>query len=143
MKRDFDSIILATMFRYITPFILTYSVYVLFHGEYSPGGAFQAGGLFGMAIVLDRLIQKRDTILFLPTQQAEILAGIGMFLFLLLGILPMLNGGNFLEYSALPFNLPDTVKHTLGVTVIEVGIAVCVAATIMVIFGALHEGKES
>ena len=142
MRSEFDSIILATMFRYITPFILTYSVYVLFHGEYSPGGAFQAGGMFGMAIVLERLIQKRDTILFLPARASIILAGIGMFIFVFLGILPMFAGGNFLEYGALPFGLPNLTKHSLGVVAIEIGIAICVAATIMVIFDALYEGKE-
>jgi len=131
------------MFRYLTPVILTYSIYVLFHGEYSPGGAFQAGGLFGIAVVLDRLVQGRNTILFQPTKRAVILAGIGMFLFILLGVISMISGGNFLEYDLLPFELLNTIKHTIGVTGIEIGIAICVAATIMVIFGALYdEGKE-
>jgi len=142
MKDEFSSIILTTMFRYMAPFILTYSVYVLFHGEYSPGGAFQAGGLFGIAIVLDCLIQGRNSILFLSIKPAVILAGIGMFLFILLGVLSMLNGGNFLEYDELPFTFINTIKHTIGVTGIEIGIAICVAATIIVIFDALYEGKE-
>jgi len=139
---EFNSIILTTMFRYLAPFILVYSVYVLFHGEYSPGGAFQAGGLFGIVIVLDCLIQGRETILFLSTKPAVILAGIGVFLFVSVGILSMLNGGNFLEYDELPFSILNTVKHTIGVTGIEIGIALCVAATIIVIFDALYEGKE-
>jgi len=130
------------MFRYITPFILVYGVYVLFHGDYIPGGAFQAGGLFGIAIVLDHLVQERNTTLFIPSKVAIVLAGIGTFLFIFVGALSMFNNGNFLEYDALPFAVSNLAKHTIGIVGIEIGIAVCVAATIMVIFDALYRGKE-
>ena len=130
------------MFRYITPFILMYGVYILFHGEFVPGGAFQAGGIFGIAVVLDHLVQERNTTLFIPVKPALILAGIGTFFFIFVGILSMLNAGNFLEYSALPFAVSDELKHSIGIVGIEIGIAICVAATIIVIFDVLYRGKE-
>ena len=142
MKDEFESIILTTMFRYITPFILVYGVYILFHGEFSPGGAFQAGGLFGIAVVLDHLVQERNTTLFIPVKPALILAGIGTFFFIFVGALSMLNAGNFLEYDTLPFALSTAQKHGIGIVGIELGIAVCVAATIIVIFDVLYRGKE-
>ena len=130
------------MFRYITPFILVYGVYILFHGEFSPGGAFQAGGLFGIAVVLDHLVQERNTTLFIPVKPALILAGIGTFFFIFIGFLSMLNAGNFLEYDALPFPVSNAIKHSIGIVGIEIGIAICVAATIIVIFDVLYRGKE-
>jgi len=142
MKDEFESIILSTMFRYITPFILVYGVYILFHGEFSPGGAFQAGGLFGIAVVLDHLVQERNTTLFIPVKPALILAGIGTFFFIFIGFLSMLNAGNFLEYDALPFPVSNAIKHSIGIVGIEIGIAICVAATIIVIFDVLYRGKE-
>ena len=142
MRNEFDSVILSTMFRYITPFILVYGVYVLFHGDSIPGGAFQAGGLFGIAIVLDHIVHEHKTTLFIQGKYALILAGIGTFLFIFVGFISMLNGGNFLEYEALPFAVSSKIKHTIGMVGIEIGIAICVAATIIVIFDVLTRGRE-
>ena len=138
----FDSIILSTAFRYIAPFILVYGVYVLLHGEYSPGGGFQAGGLFGIAVVLDRFTQTRNRSLNMPDKLAVVLAGVGTFIFLFTGVLTMIFGGNYLEYVTLPIAVSEAERHVLGITAIEVGVAVCVMATIIVIFDALSKSKE-
>ena len=143
MKDDqFESIILTTSVRYLKPFILLYGVYVLMHGEYSPGGGFQAGGLLGIVVVLDRLVQARNAVLFVSGSVAVILAGIGTFIFAFVGIATMLFDGNFLEYSFLPFSVSEPQRHALGILGIELGVAVCVMATIIVIFDALTRGKE-
>ena len=143
MKNNiFDSVILNTSFRYIAPFILMHGVYVLFHGEYSPGGGFQAGGLFGIAVVLDRLIETRNAALHISGKLAVVLAGIGTFIFISTGMLAMLFDGNFLEYVALPFAVADVEKHIIGIMVIEVGVAICVMATIIIFFDALTRRKD-
>ena len=143
MKRNiFDSVFLNTSFRYIAPFILMHGVYVLFHGEYSPGGGFQAGGLLGIAVVLDRLIETRNAALYMSGKLAVVLAGIGAFIFIFTGILTMLFDGNFLEYAALPLAVSDVEKHIIGIMTIEVGVTLCVMATIIVIFDALTRRKD-
>ena len=43
MKKAFGGLILDTSFRILVPFTLVYGMYILTHGEYSPGGGFQAG----------------------------------------------------------------------------------------------------
>lgn len=43
MKKSFGGIVLDSSFRIIIPFTLVYGMYILTHGEYSPGGGFQAG----------------------------------------------------------------------------------------------------
>ena len=142
MKTEFGSIILTTIFRYIMPFLLVYSVYLLFHGEYSPGGAFQAGGLLGIVIVLDNMLEGKKAIFHAQVKYAVIWAGIGTFIFIFVGILSMFNFGNFLEYSALPLPVSGTMLHTIGITGIEIGVTICVAATIVAIFAALQRGRR-
>ena len=60
MKRSFGGIVLDSSFRIIIPFTLVYGMYILTHGEFSPGGGFQAGALLAVGIVLVRLIQGAD-----------------------------------------------------------------------------------
>lgn len=141
MKKVYESIILDTAFRYLIPFILLYGVYVLFHGEFSPGGGFQAGAIFGISFVLDGLVQGKNAILKITREIAVIIAGVGTFLYCLVGILCLLPGGNFLEYSLLPIPINDVEKHVWGILGIETGVTICVMFTIIAIFYALV-GKE-
>ena len=142
MKDSFESIILTTAIRYITPFVLVYGVYVLFHGEFSPGGGFQAGGFLGIAVVLDRLVNAQKAVLFVPDKTAVILAGIGTFIYVFVGITAMMFAGNFLDYGALPFASTAAERHLQGISGVEIGVALCVMSTIIIIFDALARGKE-
>ena len=47
MKKSFGGIVLDSSFRIIIPFTLVYGMYILTHGEYSPGGGDQGGGTLG------------------------------------------------------------------------------------------------
>lgn len=78
-EERFGGIILNTAFRYMIPFTLMYGSYVLFHGEYSPGGGFQAGALFAIGVVLTRLVQEEQAMLNVSGNNALILAGFGAF----------------------------------------------------------------
>lgn len=142
MNREFGSIILNTAYRYFIPFILIYGVYVLMHGEYSPGGGFQAGALLGIAVVLDRLVQGDKAILNISGGAAVVLAGIGTFIYAFIGVLTMWFGGNFLEYGVVPLAMKESERHALGILGIEIGVTICVMATIIVIFHALTRREE-
>ena len=57
-------------------------MYILTHGEYSPGGGFQAGALLAVGIVLVRLIQGADKESFnVPGPIAVVCAGVGTFIY--------------------------------------------------------------
>ncbi len=142
MNRDFGSIVLDTAFRYLVPFILVYGVYVLLHGEESPGGGFQAGALFGIAIIIARLVQGEKCELNIPGNAAVVLGGLGTFIFGFIGLLCIFFGGNFLEYGVLSF-LPEPQRHTLGILGIEIGVTICVMATIITIYDALTRREVS
>lgn len=47
-----DHLIPRVVGRMLVPFILLFGLYVQFHGEYGPGGGFQAGALIAAAFIL-------------------------------------------------------------------------------------------
>ena len=58
----------------------------------------------------------------------------------------MLFGGNFLEYSKLPFGAfvahGEAGLHTTGILMIEIGVSICVAAVIMTILEVVLERTD-
>lgn len=143
MKNPIASIVLNSAFRIIVPFTLVYGIYVLTHGEFSPGGGFQSGALLAVGIVLARLIQGSDTLFNISGANAVILAGVGTFIYAGTGWLTMLGGGNFLDYGYLPFKMHDLHEmHALGILMIEIGITLCVMTTIIDLLDAIIERED-
>ncbi|MFZ7104894.1 MAG: MnhB domain-containing protein [Peptococcaceae bacterium] len=143
MNRPFGSIILDTSFRVLVPFTIVYGVYVLVHGEYSPGGGFQAGALLAVGVVLARLVQGEGAIFNIRGTRALILAGLGTLIYGSIGLLTVLFGGKFLEYERFPIHMHDPAElHALGMLGIEIGVTICVMATIIAIFDALTKGGD-
>lgn len=142
MGKRFGTIVLDTAFRFIIPFIMLYGVYVLIHGEDSPGGGFQAGALFGIAVVLSRLVHGEEAIINISGNTALVLAGVGTFIYGFVGVLTLLFGGKFLQYGILPLSMPEPARHALGILGIEIGVTICVMATIIAIFDALTRRGE-
>lgn len=130
-------VLLNTAFRVIIPFTLIYGSYVLFHGELGPGGAFQAGAVLAIGVLLSRLIEGDKAVFNISGNTALILAGIGAFIYGGIGVLTVLMGGNFLDYEKLPLSLPAHELHSLGILGVEVGVTICVMCTIIAIFDAL------
>ncbi len=141
MRKPFGGIILDSSFRVIIPFTLVYGMYILTHGEFSPGGGFQAGALLAVGIVLVRLIQGADRKNFNVTGPlAVVLAGVGTFIYAATGWLTMFGGGKFLDYSYLPVPLQNLSElHALGILMIEIGVTICVMMTIIDIMDAIIE----
>jgi multicomponent Na+:H+ antiporter subunit B len=124
------------------PFILLFAFYVQFHGEYSPGGGFQAGALLAAAIILYGLLEGRDAANFIiPPYVLRIMAAFGGLLFGGVGVVTMMLGGNFLEYDVLRDN---TVKaQQMGIIIIEAGVGITVAGVLMAIYHAFSERGRS
>lgn len=140
----FESDIMDNAFRIIIPIIMIYGIYVLAHGEISLGGGFQAGALLASAYLLDKIIPGFRTVLDRITEEfALIVAGVGSFIYLSTGLLPMFNGGNFLEYGKFPFGSKSIEAvgylHSTGILLIEVGVTICVAGVIIAILEVVLE----
>ena len=128
------------MVSIIQVLILMYAVYVLFHGEVSLGGGFQAGALIGMTYLLDVMVCRREVPLFRLTKfRAGAVAGLGPFIYALTGVLSFIGGGLYLQYSKLPFSVHEAELHSIGITLVEIGVTIGVACTIITIINALTE----
>ena len=97
-----DHLILRIIAKMFIPFILLFALYVQFHGDYGPGGGFQAGVIFASALILYTLIFGLKTAMRVVSPTAlRILAASGVLIYGGTGVVCMLRGGNFLNYSML------------------------------------------
>lgn len=121
--------------RLLIPFILLFAFYVQFHGEYGPGGGFQAGAIFAAAIILYALIDgEREALMVIsPRLLIWMMAG-GALLYGSVGVATMLLGGNFLDYSVLASD--PMVGQQWGIIVIELGVGITVAGVLLAIYHA-------
>ena len=121
--------------RLLIPFILLFALYVQFHGEYGPGGGFQAGAIFAAAIILYALIEgEREALMVIsPRLLMGMMAG-GALLYGGVGVVTMLLGGNFLDYNVLA---SDPMKgQQYGIIAIELGVGITVAGVLLAIYHA-------
>ena len=121
--------------RLLIPFILLFGLYVQFHGEYGPGGGFQAGAIIAAAIILFALLEGEEKALKVIPQRVLLgLTAGGAILYGSVGIAGILLGGNFLDYSVLA---DDPVKgQQLGILLIEAGVGITVTGVLLSIFHA-------
>ncbi|MCR9184446.1 MAG: DUF4040 domain-containing protein [Halieaceae bacterium] len=123
------------MARLLIPFILLFALFIQFHGEYSPGGGFQAGAIFVAGIILYSLVRGEGLALsVIPPRVLLWMSAGGALLFGSVGVIGMLMGGQFLEYSVLADN-PVTGQH-IGIIVIELGVGLTVTGVLLSIFHA-------
>ena len=121
--------------RLLIPFILLLGLYVQFHGEYGPGGGFQAGAIIAAAFILYSLIEgERRALRVIPQGVLLAMMAGGMLLYGGVGVAGMLLGGSFLDYSVLA---EDPVKgQHIGILLIEVGVGITVTGVLLSIFHA-------
>jgi multicomponent Na+:H+ antiporter subunit B len=134
------NLILRVIAKYLFPVIALFAFYVQFHGDYGPGGGFQAGIILSVAFILYALVFGLDTAeQVLPPDVLRILASTGVLLYAGTGVVTMLFGGNFLDYDLLALN-PIKGQH-IGIMLIELGIGITVSAIMLMIFFAFA-GRE-
>jgi multicomponent Na+:H+ antiporter subunit B len=118
----------------LLPFILVFALYVLFHGDFGPGGGFQAGVIFASGFVLYGLVFGLDRAQqVVPPAALWSLVSVGLLAYVGLGVATMLLGGSFLDYDTLDPSHPETGQH-LGILLVETAIGVTVAAVMTTIF---------
>lgn len=121
--------------RLLVPFIVLFGLYVQFHGEYGPGGGFQAGALIATGVILYALLEGEAEALRAVPQ--SVLLGLvvgGALLYGSVGIVCMLKGGAFLDYSVLTQD--PVFGQQLGILVIEAGVGMAVCGALLSIFHA-------
>jgi multicomponent Na+:H+ antiporter subunit B len=131
-------LILRIVAKLLIPFMLLFALYVQFHGDYGPGGGFQAGVIAAAAIVFYALIFGLPAARRLvPDPVVEIMIAAGVLLYAGTGVAGMLLGGNFLDYFVLD---ADSVhgQHR-GIFWVELGVLITVAGVMLKIFYLFNE----
>jgi multicomponent Na+:H+ antiporter subunit B len=125
----------------MVPFVLVFGVYVVAHGHYGPGGGFAGGVVLAVGVVLARLtldgaLVERCFPRWLPMTAMAV----GMLLFLASALVPLLAGGELLDYAQIPLGeLADSRRRYLGIFVVEFGVGFVVFGGILSIFDRLSE----
>ena len=124
-----DDLILRIVSKFLIPVIVLFGLYVQFHGEYGPGGGFQAGVILGSAVILYLLVFGPEAAsAVVPVKWLRWQAAAGVLLYAGTGVATLLRGGNFLDYDSLAGN-PVSGQH-LGIILIELGVMLTVSSTI-------------
>ena len=142
-----DSTIVRTMSRMLIPLIQLFAMYVLFFGQFGPGGGFAGGVMLGASLILGILVFGPDSP---PCRLAKKVIhgdGIGLMIFVGVGGLCLIGGGEFLNYANLdiPGIDSDAQRRSLGILLTQIGVAVDIAVTAIsiVLSLSLINGEES
>lgn len=148
--------IIRVVAKLIIPYILLFGFYVQFHGDFGPGGGFQAGVILASALILYGLVFGLPAVKKVaPPKLIEKLIALGLLIYAGTGFVTMLCGkseggshgdhheehgramANFLDYGALDHHLlPGILPHGqhLGIFLIEFGVGITVTAVMTMIF---------
>lgn len=142
MKGD---VILRVVAKLLMPFMLLFAVYVQFHGDFGPGGGFQAGVIAAAAIVFYAIIFGLPAGQRLaPDWVVEKMLAAGVLLYVGVGLAGVALGGNYLDYFVLHAD-PVQGQHR-GIFWVEAGIALTVAGVMLKLFymfaGRGRDGTE-
>jgi multicomponent Na+:H+ antiporter subunit B len=131
--------ILRVITKGLLPIIAIYAFCVHFHGEYSAGGAFQAGVVIAVAVILYALVfGLAEAMRAVPPTLSRAIAALGVLLYGGIGVWAMLEGGQFLEYQALFGEPPgEHDGQHAGIILIELGVLFAVSGAMVTIFYAL------
>ena len=119
--------------KLIIPLILLFGLYVQFHGDFTAGGGFQAGVIFAAGFILYNIIfgiKVGQSILSI--NMTKNLMALGLLLYIFVGFLGILLGGNFLDYNSLSSN--SVQGQLTGVFLIELGVGLTVSNVMILIF---------
>ena len=136
-----EYLVVRVVTKLLLPFILLFGLYVQFHGDFGPGGGFQAGVIFAAGFILYGLTygtKAAESIVPVGTLRAGIAGGV--LLFAGVGVAGLLLGENYLDYG--PLASADKDGQHLGILLVELGVGVTVAsvmAAVFFTFAALRE----
>jgi multicomponent Na+:H+ antiporter subunit B len=128
-----NDLILRVVAKLLIPFILLFALYVQFHGDFGPGGGFQAGVITAAAVIFYALIYGlADARKVVPEPLVESMMALGVLIYGGVGIVGLLLGGQFLDYFVLD---ADSVHgQQRGIFWVEAGVAVTVSGVMLKIF---------
>lgn len=135
--------ILRVVSKITAPFILVFGFYVIAHGELGPGGGFQGGVVLASAFILYGLVfglAELDAIV--PRHITDGLAGAGVLLYVVVGLVGIVSGYRFLDYTPLRVTGPESAE-SWGMTLVEYGVGITVASVMITIYREVSQARSA
>lgn len=133
--------VLRVCSKLLLPWLLLFALYVQFHGEYGPGGGFQAGVIFAAGVILYTLVfGLADARQAIPPRLARVGIALGLLLYIGVGMCCLLLGGHFLDYDVLAAD--PVAGQYRGIFLVELGVGITVASAMISIFFAFAERRR-
>lgn len=136
-----QALIVKTVCRLMIPFMQIFALYVIAHGHHSPGGGFQGGVILGASFILLAISHDIQAVIERFKEKTNLFyIAVGVLLYAGVGATALLFKLNFLDYTYLSSILPmlDAVgARSFGILVVEVGVAVTVMSSMILIYMSL------
>ena len=135
-----SSPILNIVSRILFAPIIIFGLYVQFHGDYGPGGGFQAGVIIAAAFILYSMIfgiKNGETLV--PVKINQYLMCFGVLLYAGVGIVSIFLNGNYLDYNVLASDR-SSGQH-IGIILVELGVGITVATVMIALYHSFAEGQ--
>lgn len=129
-------IILRVVTKMLVGTIILFALYVQFHGDFSPGGGFQAGVIFAVAFIIYGIVFGLTKVQqVLPAWVVHKMLALGVLIYAGTGVATMMLGYEFLDYGAFS---PDHQSHGQhwGILAVELGVGVTVTGVMVAIYYA-------
>ena len=129
-------LILRVITKMLVGTIFLFALYVQFHGDYSPGGGFQAGVIMAAGFIIYGLVftlEKVKTV-FPPWLVHKIVA-LGVLIYAVTGLYSLFAGYAYLDYAAIDPNHPIHGQH-LGILIVELGVGITVTGVMVAVYYA-------
>jgi multicomponent Na+:H+ antiporter subunit B len=130
MRRD---VVLRVVAKMLIPFSFMFALYVQFHGDFGPGGGFQAGVIAASAVIFYAIVYGLPAARrAVPDRVVEVMVAAGVLVYGGVGLAGILMGGNYLDYFVLAHD-PVHGQHR-GIFWVEVGVAITVSGVMLKVF---------
>ncbi len=140
-------LVLRVAAKVLIPIIVVFGLYVQFHGDFGPGGGFQAGVIVAVAVMLYGLVFGIDAARrAVPPMAVRVGAGCGVMLYAGVGFASLFGHCSenpdgvclYLDYNV--FGHGYHGQH-IGIILIELGVLLTVASVMLAVFYAFA-GRE-
>lgn len=137
------SMIVRRSGAFLIPFVQLFGLYVLFFGQYGPGGGFVGGVMLGASLIAGILIFGPEGRPGAAAKRVLKSDGLGLLIFAGVGGLCLIGGGEFLNYSNMQLpGIDEPTRRYLGIILTQIGVAADIAVAAVSIVFSLYSASS-
>jgi len=130
-------LLLQVVSKMMIPLIALFGFYVQFHGDFGPGGGFQAGVIVASSVILYALVFGIEAAKkAVPPSWVRIGMTLGVLIYGGTGVATWLLGGEFLNYTVFAPQSTHAAGQHWGILSVEIGVLCTVTFAMLAIFYA-------